>query len=238
MTITSVVLPNWVSYHVRHKPGNGGKEIILDDRFGLHQRCTNTLGCFTFPEEHRCEGSERSLCTMWRTTGFLMSLAVVVDLASLVGFWVIMAGGKVKRERGWKILGVMMIGAGVIQFFAMAVVVSITPPPFVLMVDLSQVKPQLTTVRRATSSTTTTSSTCLATISTRHGICAPSAPSSPSCALSVWPSLHMYCLVRMDTNFSRISIRIPITSRTGSDARAVTRWSRSRTHTITLLVRC
>ncbi len=42
---------------------------------------------------------------MWRTTGFPMNFATVAELATIVGFLVIMSGGKQKRESGWRILG-------------------------------------------------------------------------------------------------------------------------------------
>lgn len=57
---------------------------------------------------------------MWRTVGFLMSFATVAELATLVGFVTIMTGGKAKRERGWKILSMLLMVVAVIQFAAMA----------------------------------------------------------------------------------------------------------------------
>jgi hypothetical protein len=65
---------------------------------------------------------------MWRTTGFLMSFAVVAELATLVGFLVILAGGRVKREGGWKVLGGLLAAVAAAQFVGMAVVVSFVCP--------------------------------------------------------------------------------------------------------------
>ena len=62
---------------------------------------------------------------MWRTTGFLMSLAIVAELATVVSFLIIMAGGKMKRERGWKLLGVMLGVVAGIEFCAMGIVVGL-----------------------------------------------------------------------------------------------------------------
>lgn len=62
---------------------------------------------------------------MWRSTGFLMSLSMVLELATLVTFLIIMSGGKLKREVGWKVLGGLMTAVAVAQLCAMSIVVSI-----------------------------------------------------------------------------------------------------------------
>ena len=54
-----------------------------------------------------------------------MSFAVVAELATLVGFLVILAGGRVKREGGWKVLGGLLAAVAAAQFVGMAVVVSL-----------------------------------------------------------------------------------------------------------------
>lgn len=125
MTLTSIISPSWVSYTVQSPTGG-----TVTDTIGLHRRCTSSTGaCSKFPEESRCEGEGgRSFCSMWRTTGFLMSFAVVAELAAVVGFMIIMAGGKVKRQGGWKVLGGLLVAVAAAQFVGMAVVVS--PLPF------------------------------------------------------------------------------------------------------------
>ncbi|KAK0719748.1 hypothetical protein B0H67DRAFT_163099 [Lasiosphaeris hirsuta] len=125
MTIASISTPRWVSYSVAAKSGGA-----VYDYIGLHERCTSISAspaaapeCFHFPDARRCEASDgRSFCSLWRSTGFLMSLATVVDLAALVGFLVIMAGGKVKRESGWRILAFMLGVVAGLEFCAMALV--------------------------------------------------------------------------------------------------------------------
>ncbi|KAK4154595.1 hypothetical protein C8A00DRAFT_32631 [Chaetomidium leptoderma] len=119
MTITSIVSPKWVSYTVRSPSGD-----TVTDSIGLHRRCTSSAGgtCSPFPEKSRCEGDGRSFCSMWRTTGFLMNFAVVAELATLVGFLIIMAGGKVKRQGGWRIPGGMLAVVAVVEFVGMAIV--------------------------------------------------------------------------------------------------------------------
>jgi hypothetical protein len=54
-----------------------------------------------------------------------MSLATVVELATLVGFLVVMAGGRLKREKGWKVLTPLAVSVASIQFAAMGIVVSL-----------------------------------------------------------------------------------------------------------------
>jgi hypothetical protein len=128
MTLTSITTPKWVSYTVSSPAG--GKVF---DTIGLHRRCTSTTNtCAPFPDPARCHGHGRSFCSMWRSTGFLMSFATVAELAAVVGFLIIMAGGRVKRQGGWKILGGLMTAAALAQFLGMAVVVSCCLAPCLL----------------------------------------------------------------------------------------------------------
>ncbi|KAK4039453.1 hypothetical protein C8A01DRAFT_36581 [Parachaetomium inaequale] len=124
MTMTSIISPAWVSLTVPSPSGG-----TVTDTIGLHRRCGGsssaggTGSCVPFPEASRCDDDGgRSFCSMWRTTGFLMSFAVVAELATLVGFLVILAGGRVKREGGWRVLGGMLAAVAMAQFVGMAVV--------------------------------------------------------------------------------------------------------------------
>lgn len=60
---------------------------------------------------------------MWRSSGFLLSFATVVELATIVSFVVVMAGGKFKREDGWKLVGGLLLVGAVIEFVGMGLVV-------------------------------------------------------------------------------------------------------------------
>jgi hypothetical protein len=122
MTITSIGSPNWVSYTVSAPTGG-----TVTDTIGLHRRCTSSTGtCSPFPDEAHCHRSAegRSFCSMWRTTGFLVSFSAVMEIAAIVGFLIIMRGGKVRRQGGWKVLGGMLTAAAAAEFVGMAVVVS------------------------------------------------------------------------------------------------------------------
>jgi hypothetical protein len=123
MTLASIMTPDWVSYSVTANTGN-----TFSRHIGLHRSCGTVVDpdeplCRPFPSDKECAGEERSFCSMWRTTGFLMSFATVVELATVVCFLIIMAGGKMKREKGWRVLGVLLAVVAGIQFCAMAIVV-------------------------------------------------------------------------------------------------------------------
>jgi hypothetical protein len=60
---------------------------------------------------------------MWRSVGFMMSFAAVLELVTLVTYCVVILGGKQKRETGWKVLSFMLMLVGIIQCAAMAIVV-------------------------------------------------------------------------------------------------------------------
>lgn len=66
---------------------------------------------------------------MWRSVGFLMSFAVVVEGMNLIAFLVVLVGGKQKRESGWKVLTTLLLLAGLIQCAGMALIVSHFQPP-------------------------------------------------------------------------------------------------------------
>ncbi|KAL2143688.1 hypothetical protein VTI28DRAFT_10118 [Corynascus sepedonium] len=117
MTIASIASPKWVSVTIPSPSGG-----TVTDTIGLHRRCTGSK-CVPFPEESRC-ADERSFCSMWRTTGFLMNFAVVAEFATLAGFLVVLLGGRIKRREGsgWKALGGLLAAVAAAQFVGMAVV--------------------------------------------------------------------------------------------------------------------
>lgn len=65
---------------------------------------------------------------MWRSVGFLMSFAVVLEGMSLVAYMVILGGGKRLRENGWKALSLLILLSALVQAGSMAIVVSPFPP--------------------------------------------------------------------------------------------------------------
>lgn len=60
---------------------------------------------------------------MWRTVGFLISFAVVVELCTLVSFVVIIGGGVQRRVSGWQVASGVLLFSAVVQCAGMAIVV-------------------------------------------------------------------------------------------------------------------
>lgn len=64
---------------------------------------------------------------MWRSIGFLMSFAVVIEGISVVSYLIILSGGKRLRESGWRALSLMIVLEAVVQAISVSIVVSILP---------------------------------------------------------------------------------------------------------------
>ncbi|EME82646.1 uncharacterized protein MYCFIDRAFT_64154 [Pseudocercospora fijiensis CIRAD86] len=116
-TIAAIALPNWVSYTspTDHDP--------IRVTYGLHKRCSSiTGGCTKFPQYEDCRGDDKSFCSMWRSTGFFMNFAVVLELASIIAYITILVGGRSTREAGWKIISPLLSIVGLTQLIPMALV--------------------------------------------------------------------------------------------------------------------
>lgn len=64
---------------------------------------------------------------MWRSVGFLMSFAVVLEGMSVVAYVIILGGGKRLRENGWRVLSLLIILSAIVQAAGMSIVVSPLP---------------------------------------------------------------------------------------------------------------
>jgi hypothetical protein len=60
---------------------------------------------------------------MWRSVGFMMSFAAVLELVTLVTYLVLIFGGKQRRETGWRVLVFLLVLVGILQVSSMAIVV-------------------------------------------------------------------------------------------------------------------
>ena len=85
---------------------------------------------------------------MWRSVGFLMSFAVVLEGMTIAAFVVLIFGGKQKREQGWGFMATMAFLSGFVQAVAMSIVVC-HPRSHFLCVSLS-LKETLTGICRPT----------------------------------------------------------------------------------------
>ncbi|RYP77461.1 hypothetical protein DL769_003415 [Monosporascus sp. CRB-8-3] len=119
MTIASITTPHWLSYAVT--ADNSGATYRKD--LGLHESCSSLDDpqCRRFPDDDDCRG-DQFFCSMWRSSGFLLSFATIVELATLITFMVVMAGGKYKRETGWKLIGAFLLADAAIEFAGMGIV--------------------------------------------------------------------------------------------------------------------
>ncbi|KAL2218437.1 hypothetical protein M432DRAFT_369019 [Thermoascus aurantiacus ATCC 26904] len=115
LTIASIAIPRWVSYH-SEKPH-------FHYSYGLHRRCSSlTDSCEHFPQYEDCHGEDRYFCSMWRSVGFLMSFAVVLEGMTILSYIVIISGGKKLRETGWSVLSLFLILAAGVQAASMSIV--------------------------------------------------------------------------------------------------------------------
>ncbi|KAI9172447.1 hypothetical protein HJFPF1_01949 [Paramyrothecium foliicola] len=119
MLVTASWIPHWVSYSVRTGMGE-----TIEQHIGLHRSCSNLDDppCREFPYRELCVEGERYFCSMWRTVGFMTAFAIILSLACVVSFFVIMGGGKYKRETGWPFVGAMLTLVSVVQFVIISIV--------------------------------------------------------------------------------------------------------------------
>ncbi|KAL1954232.1 hypothetical protein VTO42DRAFT_1512 [Malbranchea cinnamomea] len=119
LTIASVSLPKWVTHHSETPKGDR-----YDYSYGLYRRCSSvTHTCVPFPQYEDCRGAENGyFCSMWRSIGFLMSFAIVLEGMTLITYLIILTCGKQKRETGWKILTLFLGMIALVQCAAMGLV--------------------------------------------------------------------------------------------------------------------
>lgn len=63
---------------------------------------------------------------MWRSVGFLMSFAVVLEGMTIAAFAILLVGGKQKREQGWGALTILVTLAAAVQAIGMALMACIS----------------------------------------------------------------------------------------------------------------
>jgi hypothetical protein len=125
LTLASIIVPEWISFEDETNHGT-----TIHYTYGLHRRCSNTdalsavgLHCSSFPTLKDCRGEDRYFCSMWRSVGFLMSFAVVIEGMTIAAFVVLILGGKQRREQGWGVMALLALIAALVQVCAMALTV-------------------------------------------------------------------------------------------------------------------
>lgn len=117
LTLTAIIIPRWISWDEETPSGER-----IHYTYGLHRRCSSlTKTCEYFPKEQDCHG-DRYFCSMWRSVGFLMSFAIVIEGMNLIVYIIILAGGKQKRVEGWKFLAALHMIVAALQVAAMAII--------------------------------------------------------------------------------------------------------------------
>lgn len=117
LTLTSIIIPRWISWDSETPSGDK-----IHYTYGLHRRCSSfTNTCEYFPHQEDCHG-DRYFCSMWRSVGFLISFAIVLEGMTLITYIVILVGGKQKRESGWKILAGLHFLCGAVECAGMAII--------------------------------------------------------------------------------------------------------------------
>ncbi|KAI0472913.1 hypothetical protein GGR56DRAFT_589299 [Xylariaceae sp. FL0804] len=118
LTITAILTPHWVSYSVTADTGS-----TFTKNLGLHESCSSVddPACRPFPSRDDCL-ADKTFCSLWRSSGFLLSFATIVELATLITFLVVMAGGKYKREAGWRLIGGFLLADAAVEFAVIGIV--------------------------------------------------------------------------------------------------------------------
>jgi len=115
MTLASIIMPRWV----RWESDIGGD---IKYSYGLHKRCSTVTGtCEPFPTYNDCD-SDATFCAMWRTVGFLMSFATIIEFATFIAYAVVILGGVQQRSYGWKLVCILLGLAAVAELAGMSII--------------------------------------------------------------------------------------------------------------------
>jgi hypothetical protein len=91
-------------------------------KYGLHRKCSIVTGtCEPFPTSRDCDNDE-TFCAMWRSVGFLMSFAVIIEFATFIAFAVVILGGVQQRSYGWKIVCSLIACAALVEAAGMSII--------------------------------------------------------------------------------------------------------------------
>lgn len=119
LTLTAITIPRWMSYSYETSTGR------IVQTYGLRHRCRSgpgtVDGCEPFPLEADCAEDEH-FCSLWRTTGYLMDLAVSLEVLIIAAYVIILIGGRERREKGWKLLSSLLFVNVALQLIAMSLV--------------------------------------------------------------------------------------------------------------------
>ncbi|KAK6332577.1 hypothetical protein TWF730_004237 [Orbilia blumenaviensis] len=120
LTLTAISIPRWVSYTYETSSGP------ITQTYGLRHRCRTGPGdtptiCERFPTTTDCEDSAH-FCSLWRSTSYLMDLAISIELLTTLAFLLTLFGGASSRKKGWKFLVILLFLTVACQLIAMSLV--------------------------------------------------------------------------------------------------------------------
>jgi hypothetical protein len=135
MLIVAISIPNWV-YYSEHTPK--GRHVW--EKVGLHKSCANWREpqCQMYPYQEHCKQNpgERRFCDIWRTVGFGANFAIALHGVAIVVFVILLEGGKMRRQHGYKLLAGVLGFVALVEFFIIGAVVGFPclvlgrPPPW------------------------------------------------------------------------------------------------------------
>jgi len=115
LTIISIALPRWIRWESEPE---GERKFS----YGLHRKCSTVTGtCDPFPSKLDCD-ADATFCALWRSVGFLMSFAVIIEFASWIAFAVVILGGVQQRSYGWKMVCPLLGLASLAQLLGMSII--------------------------------------------------------------------------------------------------------------------
>lgn len=139
MTLASLLVPEWISWDTESvrlpnpclppSQRSGMSDSLwqntakhIHHSYGLHTRCNSiSATCTPFPRAQDCKGPEASFCALWKSSAFLMSLAFLVELVTLLAFLISLFGSKHRQAQGWRVVVLFLVLSAASQIGAMGI---------------------------------------------------------------------------------------------------------------------
>ncbi|KAI6248395.1 hypothetical protein HI914_03670 [Erysiphe necator] len=122
MTFIAMITPSWM---INTSKSGILSEVGMKQSIGLYSSCSSTGLCHSFPQYEDCKELNQQFCNKWRSIGFLMWIASIAYMTSLVGFIFVVLGGVQKWKRGWKFLSLSLLLGAAFECASISVMVNI-----------------------------------------------------------------------------------------------------------------
>ncbi|KAK9462283.1 uncharacterized protein V1516DRAFT_674221 [Lipomyces oligophaga] len=119
LTFAAIYTTHWLVLEIYPADRNG---VPMTLSYGLHQQCSSVTGkCVPFPGQKQCaDANDRELCTIWRTTAFMIWLSVVVLGPTLISYLTLLFESRQQREIAWKMISLLLTVISILQVVAVA----------------------------------------------------------------------------------------------------------------------